>query len=479
MNSVVGADERVEALEVLSGFRRVLYGCFARRADALFEAVDAVLCPDGPVTSLAELSLTAVYQRGHGALYGALNCGVVEFERLRWTVAGLALSRGSDGGVRLAVDVSAWPRPDAETSPERCHCYRPCRCDGVRQTIPGWPYSIVAVLESGRSSWTAVLDAVRLRPDDDATVVTESQLRDLVGRLVATGGWHAGDPLIVIVMDSGYDIVRLSYLLADLPVALVGRIVSTRVLHGPPGPRRGDHPGRAPRHGARAELRQPGTLGEPALTVLQDHDRYGYVIVEGWAGLHPKLERRAGWAGHQGPVPIVEGSVLRIRAGRLPGDRDPDPIWLFTTGPLTWDLMNTYWRTYLRRFDLEHTFRFFKQHLAWTRPRLRDPHAADRWTWLVIAAHTQLRLARTLTEDLRRPWEKPTQRGHHPSPLRVRRGYRRLRPILADPAHAAKATRPGPGRPVGTGTGPAPRHPVGKKGQKKDTPRRGGAIDQP
>jgi len=479
MNSVVGLDARVEALEVLSGFRRVLYGCFSRRADALFEAVDAVLCPDGPVTSLAELSLAAVFGRGHGALYGALNCGVVEFDRLRRVVAGLGLPRASDGGLRLAVDVSPWPRPDAETSPLRCHCHRPCRCDGVRQTIPGWPYSIIAALESGRSSWTAVLDAVRLGPQDDATVVTEAQVRALVGRLVAAGAWKNGDPLIVVAMDSGYDIVRLSFLLADLPVVLVGRIVSSRVFYGPPGARRGDHPGRAPRHGARAELARPGTLGEPALSHLQEHERYGQVIVEAWAALHPKLERRAAWAEHQGPVPIVEGSVIRIRAARLPGDRDPDPIWLFTTGPLTLDLLNTYWRTYLRRFDLEHTFRFFKQHLGWTRPRPRDPRAADRWTWLVIAAHTQLRLARDLTEDLRRPWEKPTQRGHHPSPLRVRRGYRRLRPKLADPARPAKATRPGPGRPRGSRSGPAPRHPVGKKQQKKDTPRRGGAINQP
>ena len=30
--------------------------------------------------------------------------------------------------------------------------------------IPGWPYSVIAALEPGRTSWTAVLDAVRLRP---------------------------------------------------------------------------------------------------------------------------------------------------------------------------------------------------------------------------------------------------------------------------------------------------------------------------
>jgi hypothetical protein len=132
------------------------------RADALFELCDALLCTSGPVTSLPELSLSAVHRRGHGAMYDALSAGQIQLSRLRMCLAGLDLPRNSSGQLRVVVDVTAWPRPDAECSPKRCHCHRPCRCDGVRQTIPGWPYSIVAVLESGRSSWTLPLDAVRL-----------------------------------------------------------------------------------------------------------------------------------------------------------------------------------------------------------------------------------------------------------------------------------------------------------------------------
>ena len=221
----------------------------------------------------------------------------------------------------------------------------------------------------------------------------------------------------------------------------------------------------------RAVLEQPASLGEPALCAFVEHEQYGCVLVEAWAGVHPKLEKRCGWAGHVGVLPVVAGSVIRLRVERLPGDRDPEVVWLFTTGALDGDLMNTYWMTYLRRFDLEHTFRFFKQHLGWTRPRLRDPRAADRWTWLVIAAYTQLRLARGLAGDLRRPWEKPTAPGRYPTPLRVRRGYRRLRPMLARPARAAKTTRPGPGRPKGSTSGPAPRYPVEKKQEKRDSTR--------
>lgn len=40
-----------------------------------------------------------------------------------------------------------------------------------------------------------------------------------------------------------------------------------------------------------------------------------------------------------------------------------------------------------------------------------QPRASDRWTWLVIAAHTQLRLLRQAASDLRRPWENPAEPG--------------------------------------------------------------------
>jgi hypothetical protein len=65
------------ALGQLSAFRRESYACLTRRADALFELTDAVLCLDGPVRSLAEASLAGEHRRGHGSLYAALNHGRV------------------------------------------------------------------------------------------------------------------------------------------------------------------------------------------------------------------------------------------------------------------------------------------------------------------------------------------------------------------------------------------------------------------
>ncbi len=45
-----------------------------------------------------------------------------------------------------------------------------------------------AALETGRTSWTAVLDAVRLEPGADVAAVTTAQIREVAERLIAGGG---------------------------------------------------------------------------------------------------------------------------------------------------------------------------------------------------------------------------------------------------------------------------------------------------
>jgi hypothetical protein len=110
--------------------------------------------------------------------------------------------------------------------------------------------------------------------------------------------------------------------------------------------------------------------------------------------------------------------LIRLQVEHLPGDRNPKPVWLWTsaTGATPTDV-NRWWQAFLRRFDLEHTFRLFKQTLGWTTPKIRTPAAGDHWTWLLIAAHTQLRLARPLVADLRRPRGTPRRtRPAHPVP---------------------------------------------------------------
>ena len=146
----------------------------------------------------------------------------------------------------------------------------------------------------------------------------------------------------------------------------------------------------------------------------------------------------------------MEGTLIRLTVDHLPGDRDPDPAWLCSSrAAATADEVNRTWQAFLRRSDPEHTSRFLKQQPGWTRPELRDPAAAGRWTWLIIAACAQLHLARTLAAGIRLPWQQPCTPGRL-TPARVRRGFRRIRQALPVPASAPKPSRPGPGRPAGS-----------------------------
>jgi hypothetical protein len=462
----------------LAGFRDGLYRCLTRRGDALFELGDAVLCEDRRVEDLARLSLAAEFTRGHGALYDGLNQGRVWFARLRRAVAGLALPAWADGRIRLAVDVCNWLRPDAHASPGRLFCHVHGRGKNAGQAVPGWPYSFVAALGPGRSSWTLLLDAVRLGPGDDQCAVTAAQLREVVGRLVAAGHWRDGDPRVIIVMDSGYSPVRLAWLLADLPVTVVARVRSDRVFYGSAPGRVAGVRGRALRHGAPVKCDDPATWHSPGLEAGAASARHGPLQVMAWARVHQAIHRGCGgwedWPPRR-EFPVIEGTLIQLAVTRAaPGYAPLDPMWLWASDPDAGldgeDAVSALWQAYLRRFDLEHTFRFLKSRLGWDKPMLRDPAAADRWTWLIIACCAQLWLARTLAADIRLPWQRPQTRPGEPgqlTPGRVRAGFRLVRETVGTPASVAKPGKPGPGRPQGSkNKRKALRHPVGKTSPK-------------
>jgi hypothetical protein len=437
-----------DAVGDLAGFRRELYACLTGRADALFELTDAVLCADGPVRSLVELSLVGEHRRGHGALYGALSRGRVDVQRLRTALTAVPMPRAADGRLVLAVDVTCWLRPDAHTSPERVLCHTYGRGKDQHIMIPGWPYSFVVALEAGRSSWTAPLDAVRLAPGADLAEVTAGQLRGVVDRLMAAGHWRPGDPDILVVADAGYDAPRLAWLLRDLPVQMLGRMRSDRVLRRAVSPRTPGTNGRPPRHGGEFVFGDPATWSKPDIATVTETRLYGTAVARSWDRLHPRLTRRAAWL-ESADLPLIEGTVIRLDVDRLPSGAIPKPVWLWWSAiDATPAEVDRLWQAFLRRFDIEHTFRLFKQTLGWTCPKIRTPQAADRWTWMILAAYTQLRLARRASSDLRRPWEKPAP-PERLSPARVRRGFRHLRAKTPCPAGAPKPSRPGPGRPPG------------------------------
>jgi hypothetical protein len=361
-----------------------------------------------------------------------------------------------------AVDVSVWPRCDAECSPERGYYYHPSRHSAGKPIVAGWAYQFVARLNFVRESWTAPVDARRVHPDEDANAVAAGQVEALLGRSAAEC-WRA--PLFVF--DAGYDPVKVQQGLGNARAQILVRLRAGRCFYADPslaGPPAST--GRTRRHGPKMKCAEPGTWPEPSAEHACEDAGYGKVRVRAWSKMHPKVQAHEG-RGSRRPAPIVVGTLILVEVERLPrGERRRDPrvLWLWWHGPEgeAPDLA-LLWRAYARRFDLEHTFRFFKQTLGWTAPRVRHPAQADRWTWLVLAAFTQLRLARACVADRRLPWERRCDPGRL-TPVRVHRRVSALLGRLGTPAKPPKPCGRSPGRPKGRLSGRAKLHPAIKKG---------------
>jgi hypothetical protein len=444
------------ALDTLRAFRSSLYDCLHRRADALFELTDALLTAQA-VPSPVHLSLQPSHRRGWGSLYEALSRGRIDARALRRLLACHPLA-GSETPV-YAVDMSVWDRCDAETSPERGFYYHPSRHSAGQPIVAGWAYQFVARLNFVRESWTAPVDVERVRPAQDANEVAAEQVKAFLGHS------HEEKATPLFVFDAGYDPVKLQRGLEGSRCQILVRLRAGRRFYGDPslaGPPA--QTGRPRRHGPRMKCSDPSTWPEPSTDYACQDAGYGAVRVRAWAKMHPKVCAHEG-RGSRGPLPIVVGTLVLVEVGRLPrGERrrEPKKLWLWWDGPGEEPDLDLLWRAYIRRFDLEHTFRFLKQSMGWTTPRVRHPEQADRWTWLVVAAFTQLRLARSGVADLRLPWEKRYDEGRL-TPLRVRRVVSALLVEVGTPAKPPKPCGRSPGRPKGCLSGRAKRYPAIKK----------------
>jgi hypothetical protein len=126
----------------LGAFRAEPHACYTRRADALVELGDALLCAQA-VPSPPHLSLETVHQRGWGSVDAALARGCIDAERLRDL---LASSLPAADPPVFAVDVTTWPRCDAECSPERGYSYHPTRHSAGQPIVAGWAFQWIAQL---------------------------------------------------------------------------------------------------------------------------------------------------------------------------------------------------------------------------------------------------------------------------------------------------------------------------------------------
>ena len=328
----------------------------------------------------------------------------------------------------FAIDITPLARPDAQYADERTMVQ--VRGKGGDRWLPGWPYRLLVGIGWGSSSWVDPIEARRLKPGEEHTDVTIGQITGLLKDLAATGTWQPGDPPPLVLLDAGNYATDLTWALAGHDVQLLVRLRTTRVFYRDPPPRRPGQMGAPARHGAEFSCSDPARRHAPDFEHTAECGPYGTVTVRAGTGLHQKLGSTGRWASwpKDTQLPVVRGTVLQVVVGHLPdGRKPPRDLWLWHAGPVPAD-PGLLWKAYLRRSGQEHFHRFAKSYLGLASAHLSSAAATDRWVALAMAAYAQLRLARHLVDDLRRPW--------HPRPGASRRA-------TPDPPPGSRSPAPG------------------------------------
>jgi len=412
----------------LSQFRQSLYEQLGRAKDAVFELMDAVLL-SASIMSFVSLSQSPVFRRQWPSTYAALHDSRMPQAKL---MKGLSERVETQGQPILAGDRTVWPRPDAVTLRERTYEHT-----SAQTTVVGQSYSTLAWVPEESGSWALPLRHERISSFETPGKRAAFQLQQVTRQLRTR-------PLAVY--DRGYGNARFVTQTAAIEADLLLRLASNRCVFGAPPPYGGR--GAPRKHGLKFKFNDPTTWPQAQETIEVDDPQYGRVRVTRWSKFHFK----------QSPGRAME--IVRVEVIKPVGrQRKFQVLWLAWLGQ-TMPPLQEIWRIYLRRFALEHWYRFAKQRLHWTQPQLSSTQATERWSLLVVLMTWQLWLARRECIDSPLPWQAAQDKL---APGRVAQAFAGILAAIGTPAQAPKPRGKSPGRALGQRPVPRTRYPTVKK----------------
>jgi hypothetical protein len=157
-------------------------------------------------------------------------------------------------------------------------------------------------------------------------------------------------------------------------------------------------------------------------------------------------------------------SLIRVERFDNKGNlRVSKPLWLAWLGEQMPPLSEV-WRLYLRRFSVDHWYRFLKQRLHWTLPKLSTPKQCERWSDLMPMITWELWLARDIVSDNPLPWQKSIDKL---TPGRVAQAMKIVLEAIGTPARSPKPHGKSPGWKPGQPRQRRIRYPIVKKSTTK------------
>jgi hypothetical protein len=426
-----------EHFNKLIQFRQAAYAHLGTARDALFELSDAVIGMP-TVQSFAELSCCRYFRRSWPSLYEALQDGRPDREQLMQLY--IQHIPGDDRPV-LAGDHTAWPRPTAYTLRDRTVEHQPNPVPGGPPITLGHGYSTLVWVPEQQGSWALPLRHERISSQETPLGKASEQLRNVQNQLPVRS---------ISLWDAEYGCAPFLLATADIPADKLIRLRPNLCLFGPPPAYQGR--GRPPIHGAKFKFKDPTTWWEAAAEVEMQDPVLGQVRIRIWNDLHFQKASSC-------PFRVACVERLESKGTR----RLPKMIWLAWIGDDPPEA-TSWWQWYLRRYAVDHWYRFAKQRLHWTLPMFSSPEQGERWSDLMPFITWELWLARPLGVDKPLPWQKKLP---EMTPGRVCQGMNDIFAVISTPAKPPKRRGTAPGWPKGHPRQCRPRFEVVKKSQKR------------
>ena len=421
----------------LEEFRQAAYKHLGKAHDATFELTDAILLTRN-VYSLADLSLSPIFRRRWPSIYEAIQDTKPDQEKLMELYIKQIPTQER---VLLAGDHTAWSRPDAVTLKERTIEHSSTAIAGNKPITIGQGYSTIAWIPEDSGSWALPLLHERITSWD-------SPIEKATGQLEKVCQSMSSRP--ISLWDSEYGCAPFILKTANIAADILVRLRSNLCLWGAPPAYTGK--GRPRKHGAKFKLNQSTTWVEVASVLEVNDPKMGQVKVSLWENLH---FRKAA----DRPMSLL--LVERLdENGNL---RVLKPLWLAWVGEQMPPLEEV-WRLYLRRFTIDHWYRFLKQRLHWTVPKFSTTEQGEHWSNLMPLMTWELWLSRDIVADNPLPWQKSMDKL---TPGRVAQAMGGVLAAIGTPATPPKPRGKSPGWTPGQPRVRKIRYPIVKKTTSK------------
>lgn len=392
-------------------FRDKIFKCFTFRADATMELVDA-LAGNINARSVVQLCLNPAFRRQYGSVCDAITHFAADPNQS--TNVEQCLIEHCDPitntqPFRLFVlDCTAAPRKYAKALKDRGIVYAPNVVPGNKPITVGHQYSVMGFLpeqslDNKNIPWILPLSTRRVPSNHNGIIVGVEQLHQIMP--------FFDQELAVMLGDSAYSTPKFINAIQYYDNAiLIARLRSNRILNQKAPPKKQKITNRRTRgheqwYGEEFKLKDETTWGQPTEVVsvpfVTRKGKQFTAYIQGWNEL--LMRQKDGIPLNEYPLRIIKITIMDEQNNQV----YKRPMWLMVSGKHRAELTPIQiWKSYIRRYDVEHFFKFGKMNLLMDKFQTPDVTHEESWWKIVSLAYAQLYMARELAIKLPTPWEK-------------------------------------------------------------------------